>query len=221
MAYTLTQARKVLTAAELELFDQSRAQPIRALTEARLRAKVSRARTLRDKYRDLYRRQAVAARTAKGGRGAAGADNERTQRKAEILHEVLGRFEMRLQSLQAREGEPSAAKPAVGKRASTGAAARSPAAPVTVKLAVKRALRIKQATQAPAEPAARSRSAKAPSPRAPTSGASAKAQRATAPVAVVAQAERMNPIKQQAHNIVLHAHAGSQNRRAQGRRDKG
>lgn len=105
MAYTITQARPLLTAAELELFDQSRAEPIKALTLARLHGKVTRARTLRDKYRDLFRRQTVSVRTAPStkGRSPVGVDNERTQRKADILQEVLDRFEARIAQLQARE----------------------------------------------------------------------------------------------------------------------
>ena len=105
MAYTITQARPLLTAAELELFDQSRAEPIKALTVARLHGKVTRVRTLRDKYRDLFRRQTVSVRAAPStkGRSPVGADNERTQRKADILQEVLDRFEARIAQLAARE----------------------------------------------------------------------------------------------------------------------
>ena len=73
MAYTLTQARTLLSANELALFDASRAQPIKALTPARLRGKVTRARALRDKYRDLYRRQTVSTRAAPAGRRSAAA----------------------------------------------------------------------------------------------------------------------------------------------------
>ena len=111
MATTITQARPLLTAAELELFDQSRAEPIKALTLARLRGKVTRTRTLRDKYRDLFRRQTVAVRSAPGtkSRSPVGADNERTQRKADILQEVLTRFEARVAQLEARDTREAAA----------------------------------------------------------------------------------------------------------------
>ena len=132
MAYSITQARTVLTAAELELFDQSRAEPIKALTLARLRGKVTRTRTLRDKYRDLYRRQTVAVRGASSakGRSPVGADNERTQRKADILQEVLGRFEARVTQLESRESQSSSA--AAPKRSAPKAAAKKsvPQAPV-------------------------------------------------------------------------------------------
>ncbi len=121
MAYTITQARPLLTAAELELFDHSRAGPIKELTPARLRGKVTRARTLRDKYRDLFRRQTVSVRKAPTTkrRSPVGNDNERTQRKADILQEVLDRFEERLALLEAK----------AAREAATGTAAKKPAAP--------------------------------------------------------------------------------------------
>lgn len=117
MAYTLTQARALLTAAELELFDQSRAEPIKGLTPAGLAGKVKRARTLRDKYRDLYRRQTVAVR----GEDVKGrTDNERTQRKADIFQEMLERFEARTSLLQERGERDAARKPGVAKPAAAG-----------------------------------------------------------------------------------------------------
>lgn len=111
MATSITQARPLLTADELALFEQSRAEPIKSLTLARLLGKVTRARTLRDKYRDLFRRQTVAVRSGLGtkGRSPVGADNERTQRKAEILQEVLGRYEARVELLEAKQARESAA----------------------------------------------------------------------------------------------------------------
>ncbi len=142
MAYSITQARTLLTAAELELFDQSRADPIKALTLARLRGKVTRVRTLRDKYRDLFRRQTVAVRGASStrGRSPVGADNERTQRKADILQEVLGRFEARVTQLEAREERESQNSSAVASRRSPPkAAAQKPVAEKTpVKQAAKK-----------------------------------------------------------------------------------
>ncbi|MFN3439119.1 MAG: hypothetical protein ACK41V_15580 [Acidovorax sp.] len=141
MAYSITQARTVLTAAELELFDQSRAEPIKALTLARLRGKVTRARTLRDKYRDLYRRQTVAVRGASypKGRSPVGADNERTQRKADILQEVLGRFEARVTQLESREArESSSSSAAAPKRSAPKAAAQKAVPQAPVKPAAKK-----------------------------------------------------------------------------------
>ena len=141
MAYTITQARPLLNAAELELFDQSRAEPIKALTLARLRGKVTRARTLRDKYRDLYRRQTVAVRGASStkGRSLVGADNERTQRKADILQEVLGRFEARVAQIEARDQrESQVSRATASKRSAPTAAAKNTAPEKSVTQAAKK-----------------------------------------------------------------------------------
>ena len=109
MAYTLTQARPLLNAAELELFSQSRADAVKQLTAAKLAGAVKRTRTLRDKYRDLYQRQTVAVRTSTPG-AVTGDDNERTQRKADILQEVLERYEARATLVGERGDSKSSSK---------------------------------------------------------------------------------------------------------------
>lgn len=101
MTYTLNQARKLLTTAELAVFNSSRPQPLRELSAARLRSKVTRTRSLRDKYRDLYQRQTVATREGPAARRSpVGADNARTQQKADLFTEVLARYEARLQRVE-------------------------------------------------------------------------------------------------------------------------
>lgn len=199
MPYTLTQARALLTSTELALFDASRAQPIKTLTPARLRGKVTRARALRDKYRDLYRRQSVSTRTAPAAqRSAVGGDNERTQRKADMFAEVLTRFEDRVQQLQAAEDK--LAQQAAKKAAKT----------VSLKTAVAKALKTKNAAPAKTAPA---RSTKAPAAKRPSRS------KAAAPSAVTPAAERSNPLRERSDNLAIHAHSKSQGRRAQGQRD--
>lgn len=121
MATSITQARPLLTAAELELFDHSRASPIKALTAKQLAGKEKRVRALRDKYRDLYRRQTVEQRgkSGKSNKGSASvADaNARTQRKADIMQEVLERFEARSTQLAASQERAAAAQMAAPKSA--------------------------------------------------------------------------------------------------------
>lgn len=65
IAYTLTQARPLLTTAELELFSQSRTELVKRLAPADLAG------------------------------ATTGEDNARTQRKADILQDVLERYEAR------------------------------------------------------------------------------------------------------------------------------
>jgi hypothetical protein len=115
MAYNRNQARPLLTKAEYQLFEESLSDRIGSFTAAQLRAKVDRARRLADKYRDLYRRQSRSTRDRTGsGRGTSGAANERTDRKATILGEALGRFETQLDKVEAREGAGGGSPPRRG-----------------------------------------------------------------------------------------------------------
>lgn len=126
MATTLTQARKILTAPELDLFAHSRAEGLKALTPARLRAKLVRARALRDKYQDLYRRQSLAARDRTASkRGASGEANERTQAKATVFSEVIARFEQRIAYCEAVEAREQARRDAAASRGKAAAPART------------------------------------------------------------------------------------------------
>ena len=213
MAYTLTQARPLLTANELELFDQSRTDPIKNLTLARLRTKVTRARALRDKYRDLYRRQTVATRTAPAARRAAmGGDNERTQRKAQVMEEVLGRFQARVQLLEERQNREAERAAAARRKANSVASST-----VALKKAVKKAVKVKQ--RAAAVPARKTRSAKAPAKRANGGSSVGKNALGSAPRDVEPEAKRRSPLKQQPRNMAIHAHQGSLARRMQVKRD--
>lgn len=65
MSYTLRQVQTLLTKPELELFQASRATVIKDLTERQLSSKITRTRTLRAKYRDLFQRQTVKTQRAR------------------------------------------------------------------------------------------------------------------------------------------------------------
>ncbi|MDP3084690.1 MAG: hypothetical protein Q8N44_13520, partial [Rubrivivax sp.] len=102
MATNKTQAAKLLNAAEMAVYSASVAPAIKDLTAARLTGKIKRARTLRDKFRDLLKRQKLATRSRTGTKvGTSGNANERTAMKAEVFDEVLQRFTARLEQLQA------------------------------------------------------------------------------------------------------------------------
>ena len=149
MATTLIQARKLLTAAELDLFAASRGDALKALTAVQLRGKVKRSRTLRDKYQDLLRRQKVATRGRTGSKaGTSGAANDRTALKAQVFTEVLARFEQRLAQLEAA-AERAAQKTAAAKARLARPA--SPPAKSVVKTAAKTAAPVRS-NKAPAKP---------------------------------------------------------------------
>ncbi len=106
MPYTRTEAKKLLTAAELELFDAGRTPALRKLAKPALRKKLERSRKLRDKYHDLFRRQRLAIRAESGSKsGASGNANERTRQKEELFAELVGLFEARISQIEQQEDE--------------------------------------------------------------------------------------------------------------------
>lgn len=206
MAYTLTQVRPLLTTAELELFSQSRTEPVKSLSPADLASAIKRTRAQRDKYRDLYQRQTVAVRTGSPS-NVTGEDNERTQRKADILQEVLDRYEARATLLQER------ASSATGSKGKDSAKVPAPPAADSQACADAAAPAADKAGSAP------ERSSKAPSPKAPTAQGKASAPDLNAPLDMVAAADRASPLKKDPGNIAIHAHQSASGRRTQGKRD--
>ncbi len=104
MAYNRNHARALCNANELALFEASLADSIEAHSAAALRDKIKRARTLRDKYRDLYKRQRLATRDRTGTKKGVRSDsNARTDSKARLFDEVLKRFQTRADALAKRQ----------------------------------------------------------------------------------------------------------------------
>jgi hypothetical protein len=95
MALNLKTARELCNKSEWELVKASKRDEIGQLTEAQLKRHVVRARTMRDKWRDL----AVAQRrkTQKEQQARTTQANARSAEKAEVFDEVLARFEKQLQ----------------------------------------------------------------------------------------------------------------------------
>lgn len=112
MSYTLRQAQPLLNNTELLLFKASRRDEIGALTPRELRSKITRARNLRDKFRDLYQRQTAAVQRAPAiKRKPMGDENLRTQKKAEVFAEVLERFESQLAKAESKAAHTTTKKP--------------------------------------------------------------------------------------------------------------
>jgi hypothetical protein len=101
MAYNRNQARALCSDTEYRLFEASLADNIGRHGPAALRSHVERARRLRDKYRDLHKRQRLATRARTGTKkGNAPERNARTEQKARLFDEVLGRFVRRREKLE-------------------------------------------------------------------------------------------------------------------------
>ncbi len=194
MALNRIQASRLLTAAELALFQASLADQLKTHSAAQLKSLLRRSRTLRDKYRDLLQRQRVASRSRTGSKGGTfGKANERTDEKAQAFAEVLARFEERLARLEAAEA----------RTARKGATA-------TLRDALK-----KKRGAAKQKLASRpKRSAKAP---ARSKGAQ---EGVIAPPNESARAARTAKHFNEAGTQAVQGHLASADRRSQGRRDK-
>jgi hypothetical protein len=102
MTISKQRARQLCTKREYEFLEKSWGKELREVTPGRLRQKVSRARTLRDKFRDLARQQAGEARGKRGARSTRpAAGNRNTEIKAQIFDEALERFQARLAEVEA------------------------------------------------------------------------------------------------------------------------
>jgi len=127
--FDLKTIREMLTAAERKVFDSSIGKEIAAAGRAELQAAIGHARTLRDKWRDLYAQQTrTTKRTVKAGTSA----NDRSREKSELFAGALQRLEARL--AEVGTAVKSAAKKA-GKAATaaTKAAQKAVAAPAAKK----------------------------------------------------------------------------------------
>jgi len=128
--FDLKTIRAMLTAAERKVFDSSIGKEINAAGRAELQAAIGHARTLRDKWRDLYAKQMrTTKRTTKAGSGA----NDRSREKSELFAGALQRLETRLAEVG------TAAKTAV--KSVKKAAAKAVAAPAPKKSANLKAAR--------------------------------------------------------------------------------
>jgi hypothetical protein len=131
MAYNRTQARAICNDSEYELFTASLADSITQLTPTQLRGKIKRARTLRDKNTDLFRRQSLAMQESTGSkRGKTGSANDRTEQKARLFDEVLKRFEARLDKTTA---EPAPAASKTSKKTTSSEPEAAPQTPAKAK----------------------------------------------------------------------------------------
>lgn len=127
MAISVKEARQICTKAELDLVLQSTTRNIGNLDAKQLKAAIRRARTMRDKWRDLAKSQ---TRGTKADNPAKlGTANARSGEKAQLFDEVLGRFEKRLSKVDPSTQGASAdsKKPAKKTRAAAHRAGRADA----------------------------------------------------------------------------------------------
>ena len=130
MPITRAKASSLLNQKEMALYDDSRINGLRQLDARGLASRIKRARTARDRARDLVQKHKLASRASTGSkRGSSGQANQRSKDKAELMAEILQRFEGRLKDVE-REAAPA-------KSTSAGRATKKPAASKTSKQAAK------------------------------------------------------------------------------------
>jgi hypothetical protein len=108
MAYTRVKARAICNKTEFSLFENSLSTEIKSLSEKQISQSIKRARELRNKNRDLYKRQTLALK--KKGKAPGSAANVRTYEKAVLFDETLARYEKRAADLKTKDKAKS--KPA-------------------------------------------------------------------------------------------------------------
>lgn len=104
MPFNRNHVRGFLAKTEIDLFESSLGADVKALTAADVQRRIARTRKLRDKYRDLLKRQKLATRARTASKaGHSGEANERTAKKAKAFEEVLARFEAQAKNLNAAD----------------------------------------------------------------------------------------------------------------------
>ncbi len=181
MAVTRAKATSLLNATEMGLYDDSRANALRGHSEAKLARLVTRARTARDRARDLEKRQRLASRSTTGSKsGRSGQANARTGEKAELLADILKRLEAQHRDTAKAEKAAGRDKAKAAKSAATAKAKTATAAKrATGKKAASRTTRSGKVASG-AKTASASTSAKKPAKKAAAKQASSKATSAIA-----------------------------------------
>jgi hypothetical protein len=117
----LTEARRLSSSQELSLISSSLPPALQTHSAARLKSKISRARNLRDKYQDLYRRQKLASKPRMTGKPYETL-NVRTLRKKQMFAEALIRLSGQLKKVSSPERPPQRLS---GRRLKTAGSARA------------------------------------------------------------------------------------------------
>ncbi len=118
MSITKSHLRKLCTSVETRLAEKGLPSEIKKLSTADLQKNIKRMRKLRDKQRDLYRRQTLKLRQPGNRYGAKAVGmNARTKEKAVFFDKVLDAFEAQLFLLR-REAKPSVQKTALLRKKS-------------------------------------------------------------------------------------------------------
>ena len=98
-----------LTAAEQRVLDATVGSPLATATRNQLLAAIKQARSLRDKWRDLFTRQSIASK--KGAARTNDPVNTRSLEKAELFGAAVKRLEARIEELAEAHFGPEVCEP--------------------------------------------------------------------------------------------------------------
>lgn len=164
MTMTVAQAKAICTSVELQLVRLSMPREVVKLDARQLAAKLIRCREVRDKWRDLAKRQ---TRTTKVKTPQAlGKANQRSADKARLFAETLARYESQWQAVRsdspkrASPKNPKIAKPASTPKRHRSAGHRAARATVRAKLSNETAERNALSTESNAKSPAKKKQSK-------------------------------------------------------------
>lgn len=199
MKFNHSQATQLLSSSEMDLYKASQDPVLAGLSAAELKSNVHAARSARDKFQDLLRRQRLDSRDRTGSKdGLEGVDNARTEQKLEALTEILQRFEAQVSDIES--GLPSSAPTDDAPVMSVG----------DLMAGVRSAVELKQESTAANATAGSAHAEGAPVQRSPHGGTSESAR-------VARHASHLQETGSQA----VQGHVSTQIRRDQAKRDAG
>ena len=109
MIKEMQRLKALCTRDEFALYRESLGSRLEQLSSRDLRSRVRRARNLRDKYDGVYRRQRSGQRGKLPQDWSVGfSEFSGTREKADLFEQVLGRFERRIDALEAEESRRTA-----------------------------------------------------------------------------------------------------------------
>jgi len=210
MSITKSHMLKLCTLVETRLAEKSLPSEIKKLSASDLQNNIDRMRKLRNKQRDLYRRQTLKTRQLSKtffGVKVEGL-NARTKEKVVFFEKVLDAFEARLLFLQ-QKIKPSEQKTAIRKKKSKPLAQGR----VAAKTANKKPTVAKEKKTLETKPASKS------TPRATKKNAPPKGVGARAYVSAGAKAAAQRSHMQQSRSKPIQGHIMSAGKRTQAKRD--
>lgn len=220
VASTKAILRKLCTQSEYQLVEHAFPAELKKLSEKQLQQKIKRARDLRDKYRDLAKRQVIASRkTVRTKTPSSTTNNENTRKKAELFAGVVAIFTDQHKQAKAVTVNPPQKKKATMKSKAT----KNVTGPAKIILPEIQSQQVRQQPEHDEESKAPGKATKDMSETASLTAIEDNLIIPTNPANHYMSKQALNNAvnqRLQAANLrAIHGHMGASNRRAQAKRD--